>query len=192
MQVCKECKSDVVERTSSTAGRVVVCIILLFIPYGFLICWVPFIFSHTYICKQCGNEGKEADVLMELDWRERDVIMEEFANTESDLKHILDKWIYDDNQLYKLVSINGQFMVLNVGSESIKPYKLVKYWENGETLDIHIKEIISELGPLSEFLLTKEELNEYNNSSLEGFFEWIRINHIVIENVSITIIPKVT
>ncbi|MFZ5944682.1 MAG: hypothetical protein ACOYVD_11265 [Bacillota bacterium] len=74
MKLCPECKSDSIERSSSTGVRVVVCIILLFIPYGLFICWIPFVFSHTYRCNICGTDVKESD-LIDLDWREKELML---------------------------------------------------------------------------------------------------------------------
>jgi transcription initiation factor IIE alpha subunit len=75
MKVCPECKSDLLEDTSSTALRVVVCIVLLFIPFGIFICWVPFIFPRNYACKNC---GADVPTPQDIDWREFEEKKEEY------------------------------------------------------------------------------------------------------------------
>lgn len=77
MKLCNNCKSDMLERTSSIGARIFVCImILLFIPFGIFLFWIPFVIPHRYECKKCGTESKEND-LLEVDWREKEKILEE-------------------------------------------------------------------------------------------------------------------
>lgn len=186
MQVCKECKSDVVERTSSTAGRVVVCIILLFIPFGFLVCWVPFVFAHTYKCKNCGLEGKE-DMLMDLDWREKDLMLD-INNTSDSMQPYIGKWLHNNFEAYKLVSHKHQILLLSPTLEGIVPYKLIRCSNDEASTTLHIKKLVSELGSLSEFLMSRDELEEFNNNDYNGFIKWVEDNYEVVEDFNITII----
>ncbi|MCP8615400.1 hypothetical protein [Salirhabdus salicampi] len=67
MELCHECNSDVIEKQSNIGIKIFACIVLLFIPYGILICWVPFLFPPKYYCKQCGHIMDEPKY---VDWRE--------------------------------------------------------------------------------------------------------------------------
>lgn len=68
MKVYPECKSDMLEETSSIALRVIVCLILIFfIPLGIFFCWIPFVFPRKYACRNCGSDVPTPE---DIDWRE--------------------------------------------------------------------------------------------------------------------------
>jgi len=71
MMHCPACKSDSIEKNSSIGLRVIACIILLFIPYGIFLCWIPFIIPYTFTCKVCGYSANENE-LISIDWREKE------------------------------------------------------------------------------------------------------------------------
>ncbi|MBZ4655217.1 MAG: hypothetical protein JG781_2576 [Peptococcaceae bacterium] len=86
MKLCPKCHSDSIERTSSIGLRVVICIlILIFIPFGLLFCWIPFVFPHTYQCHNYGKDMKEEEVV-EMDWREREALLEKEKRLEEKLQ----------------------------------------------------------------------------------------------------------
>src|SRR5699024_2418698 len=111
MELCPNCYSDNVERTSSTGLRVVVCIILLFIPFGLLICWVPSAFPHTYRCKHCANEGKEEE-LLSVDWRERETFIEKEKMLKETIDPLIGKWFERQGNLYTFRMWDEQFILI--------------------------------------------------------------------------------
>jgi DNA-directed RNA polymerase subunit RPC12/RpoP len=89
MKVCPECKSDMLEETSSTALRVVVCLILIFfIPFGIFFCWIPFAFPRKYACKNC---GADVPTPQELDWREVDEKKQEYKEVQENKRSMADE-----------------------------------------------------------------------------------------------------
>lgn len=80
MKVCPECKSDMLEETSSTVLRVIICLILIFIiPFGIFFCWIPFVFSRKYVCKNCGSDVSTPE---DIDWREIDEKKQEYKEVQ--------------------------------------------------------------------------------------------------------------
>ncbi|MBY6037706.1 hypothetical protein KUV80_13630 [Fictibacillus nanhaiensis] len=67
MKLCPHCRSDLIERNNFYWVKIPIAIILLFIPFGFFICWVPFVISGDYECKNCRRSFTNAK---EVDWRE--------------------------------------------------------------------------------------------------------------------------
>jgi hypothetical protein len=127
MKLCPECKSDSLVRTSSTGLRVIVCVVLLFIPYGLFFCWIPFVFPHSYRCNICGAGIKEHD-LLSLDWRERDVLTEKHRQLEAKLSPMLEQWVEDQQgSLGKIVKSKGQFLLLQVAGKDVNPFRIVDY-----------------------------------------------------------------
>src|SRR5690554_4192399 len=127
MKLCPECKSDSLVKTSSTGLRVIVCVVLLFIPYGLFFCWIPFVFPHSYRCNICGAELKAPD-LLDLDWREREVLMEKHKQLETKLNPMLEHWVQDQQgSLGKIVKSKGQFLLLQVAKKDVKPFRIVDY-----------------------------------------------------------------
>lgn len=155
MKLCPECKSDSLARTSSTGLRVIVCVVLLFIPYGFFFCWIPFILPHSFRCNICGAELKAPD-LLDLDWRERDVLMEQHRRLEAKLNPMLDQWVADQQaNLGKIVKSKGQFMLLQVAGQDVNPFRIVDYTALEQADELVLSEKISsefrifDLPPLS-------------------------------------------
>ncbi len=172
MKLCPECKSDNIERTSSTGLRVFACIVLLFIPYGFIICWVPFVFSHTFTCKNCGNTGKENE-LIQIDWREREQISEEFKKLQEKASIFSNKWFKDfDGNLYKIALSKTQPMVIKVENKALIPYRITDLEIEGQRVRINIKKNKS---PYKKILLTyydveiQDQKKENNESNLSKF-----------------------
>jgi DNA-directed RNA polymerase subunit RPC12/RpoP len=96
MKVCPECKSDMLEETSSTALRVVACIVLLFIPFGIFFCWIPFVFPRNYACKNCGADVPTPE---ELDWREIDEKKQEYKEIKENKQSMVEE---KEVQVYKV------------------------------------------------------------------------------------------
>jgi len=67
MKLCLHCESDLIEKKNFLAFKIPIAIILIIVPYGFLICWLPFIIPGNYACKSCGREHRK---VKEIDWRE--------------------------------------------------------------------------------------------------------------------------
>jgi len=103
VKLCPECKSDSIEKSYSIGLRVVVCIILLFIPFGIFFCWIPFVFPYTYRCKVCGTDVKEEE-LIDIDWREKEIMLEQYKIFEEKLAPFLDKWFLEKEKVYKVVT----------------------------------------------------------------------------------------
>jgi quinol-cytochrome oxidoreductase complex cytochrome b subunit len=80
MKLCPNCKSDLIERHNYYVIKIIVAIILLFIPFGFFICWLPFVLSGNYHCKNCGEEFPDAK---EIDWREFEKMKQEKQQMEN-------------------------------------------------------------------------------------------------------------
>jgi hypothetical protein len=198
MMLCPKCKSDTVERTSSTGARVIVCIILLFIPFGFLFCWIPFVFPHTYKCNVCGNEGKEEE-LLNVDWRERDDLMKEYENLGQKLYLLEDKWIKNQHSnLCKIVKTSGKVYLLELTeSNNIGTYRILHYIE-GEDLNTVIVKNISEdfsvmakgednilfLTSFGKELITLEEFEEIVSGS---FVQWMENQQDNIEQIEVKV-----
>ncbi|RPF52078.1 hypothetical protein [Aquisalibacillus elongatus] len=137
MYLCPECKSDHVEKTYSIGLRVIVCIILLFIPYGILICWVPFVFPYKYICYLCGTETVN-DQMLQIDWREREELAKEFFRFEEKIDPLLGEWIEDqDGRIFKVAKGKGQFFLVEVKDiENVTTHRIVDYIEEPNTSEI--------------------------------------------------------
>lgn len=127
MKLCPKCKSDSLEMTSSPGLRVLACIVLLFIPFGIFLCWLPFVLPHSYRCRICGAK-LEAGALLELDWRERDVLMEKHRLLEAKLAPLAGAWLKDqDGTAHKIVQARGQFLLLQLNKHRIDPLRVVEY-----------------------------------------------------------------
>ncbi|SHJ88022.1 hypothetical protein SAMN02745751_03619 [Dethiosulfatibacter aminovorans DSM 17477] len=127
MQICKVCGSDILEKTSSTGLRVFLCIVLMFLPYGLLYCWLPLIREHTYICTNCGTESKASEIET-IDSREMESRNHDYGKMVEEAEGLIDKWIMtDSNELCKLIYLKGQLFVVGVDSESAITYRMLKY-----------------------------------------------------------------
>ncbi|MDW7675085.1 MAG: hypothetical protein SCK28_11180 [Bacillota bacterium] len=165
MRLCPECKSDSIERTSSMAARVIICLILIFfIPFGIFVAWVPFVFAHTYRCNVCGSEGKE-EQLVEMDWRERELLLEEHKGLEGSLAPLLGKWFATEGErLFKITKGKGQLLVVEFSPGNMTAMRIHEYVEGVDYSRLVVKENLS-----SEFNLIKEEENEvYSSFDLKG------------------------
>lgn len=67
MKICHYCQSDMLEKRMFLFLKIPLAIILLFVPYGIYICWLPFLIPSNYACKKCGKEMQKPK---EIDWRE--------------------------------------------------------------------------------------------------------------------------
>lgn len=138
MEVCKVCMSDNLEKMSSTGLRVVICIVLIFIPFGFLICWLPFVFEHKYICKNCGTESKSSQ-LLKLDWREKEKFLEEYRELKDLMKPFINMWIIDYNEtLYKIVLYKEQLFAIEFNRDKYKSYRIKGFKDDEIKLDSNV------------------------------------------------------
>jgi len=135
MKVCPECFSDSIERTSSVGLRVVMCIILLFIPFGLFICWIPFVFPHTYRCNICGKEGKEEE-LIGMDWREKEILLEKQKAMEKNLEPTMGKWLKAEENLYKVTKGKGHLLLLQATEEKFKLLRIDDYLPETNTIKV--------------------------------------------------------
>ena len=67
MKLCMHCESDLIEKKNFFAFKIPIAIIFVFLPYGYMICWLPFLMPGNYACKSCGRENRK---VKEIDWRE--------------------------------------------------------------------------------------------------------------------------
>jgi hypothetical protein len=127
MQICKVCGSDSLEKTSSTGLRVFLCIVLMFLPYGLLYCWLPLIREHTYVCTNCGTESKAREIET-IDSREMESRNHAYNKMVEEAKGLIDKWIMTvGNELCKVIYLKGQLFIVGVDSESAITYRMLKY-----------------------------------------------------------------
>lgn len=126
MDICPECKSDDVEKTYSIGLRVLVCVILLFIPYGIFLCWIPFVFPYRHICHVCGTEI-EADQLLRMDWREREELLKEHQELEEKVTPYLGKWIEDQTgRVFKVAKGKGQIFLVEINDvKNVTTYRVI-------------------------------------------------------------------
>lgn len=130
MQLCPECHSDNVERSTSTGLRILVAFILVFfIPFGFLFFWLPFVFAHEFRCKHCLNQGKEEE-LLEIDWRERDKLLAETKIKEVKMETFINKWFAENQALYKVVKQKGFYLLVEMTVDKIRTYKITDATES--------------------------------------------------------------
>ncbi|OEH93855.1 hypothetical protein [Bacillus solimangrovi] len=73
MKLCTHCDSDMVEKNNFLGFKIPIAIVLILIPYGIFVCWLPFIIPGNYICKNCGREFRK---VKEIDWREYEKMKE--------------------------------------------------------------------------------------------------------------------
>lgn len=67
MKLCIHCESDLVEKKNFFALKIPIAIILILVPYGIFICWLPFVIPGNFACKKCGREFRKPK---EIDCRE--------------------------------------------------------------------------------------------------------------------------
>ena len=108
MKHCPVCKSDDLDRSSAIPLRVIAALILAFlVPMGVFIAWIPFIIPHAFLCRRCGNETGEKD-LLRSDWRERDSWEADEVSRTENLSSLENQWIDDgDGPLKKVVCFHG-------------------------------------------------------------------------------------
>lgn len=135
MKICPECYSDNVERTSSIGVRLIICILLLFIPFGIFICWIPFVFPHRFICKVCGKDDKE-ELLVDVDWRESEILLENQKTLENNLKSKFDKWFILEDNLYKVVKVRGYLLLVKVTEKNIDTLLIKDYSLDTNTIKV--------------------------------------------------------
>ncbi|MDQ0254008.1 hypothetical protein J2S74_001381 [Evansella vedderi] len=124
MQLCPECKSDTVQRTSSTPLRVILCLILIFIiPFGLFFAWIPFVFPHTFECKNCGKQGNESE-LKQVDWREREMLLVNEKAFGNRLQPIMEYWFEQMGYLYKITMENHMFVLVKVSEQEVVAYHI--------------------------------------------------------------------
>jgi|GEM_PF-2600618 len=133
MKLCPECYSDSVERTSSTVLRILACVVLLFIPFGLLFCFIPFLLPHSFHCRVCGKEGNEGE-LIEIDWREKENILEGYRTRKLQLEPFLGNWFSNDGNLYKTVEGKGQLLLIEVTDGNMVPLRITEYLPTTGTL----------------------------------------------------------
>ncbi len=207
MKICPQCTSDSHERTSSTGLRVVLCLILIFIvPYGFFICWVPFIFPHKFHCNVCGYHGKEEELLT-LDWRESEELKEKHRELHESLQLVKDRWVQDtEHNSYKVVHGKGQYLLIKVQENNIVPYRIVGYHIDSKPNIILIKDNLAEnfnvtlsisknvdksniqLNDFGKTILMDEEFDEFLNRSLLAFSQWLTQSNKVAIKVDIEVL----
>jgi len=209
VKLCPECKSDSIEKSYSIGLRVVGCIILLFIPFGIFFCWIPFVFPYTYRCKVCGTDVKEEE-LIDIDWREKEIMLEQYKIFEGKLAPLLDKWFLDEEKVYKIVKAKGQFLLLVFTDNDIYPSRIVNYInENGINkftinkkltsefhlfknqgvgiYDVNNKEVEEPQDSLSSFgkqVISENELLKYKYGK-DSLIEWLKQDGKFVENIEI-------
>ncbi|SCY10314.1 BRI3 family protein [Alkaliphilus peptidifermentans] len=175
MKVCPDCKSDVIEETSSTAIRVIFCIVILFLPFGIFFCWIPFIFPRKYRCKSCGNEGENSQ-LVDIDWRDKELIVKDEATLDEKIKPYLNNWFdSNDKQLFKIVTYKGNMLLVVLMEDNVKIYSIIEFSINSSTYKIYLKDNINK-GLTSSMLeiFSEEEVLQYENKqTIEEFREWL-------------------
>lgn len=139
MQVCRVCKSDNLERTSSTGLRIFCCIVLLFIPFGLFFCWIPFVLEHKYDCNNCGTQSKASE-LLSVDWRERESYLEEYRKLESRLSTCINKWLqYDMTSIYKIVLYKGQLFAIEFNGKFLDAFRIKKVSDDNKKIILSSK-----------------------------------------------------
>ncbi|THE10738.1 hypothetical protein E1I69_17480 [Bacillus timonensis] len=66
MKLCLHCESDMLVKKNFFMFKIPAAILLLLVPYGFVICWLPFLIPPNYACKKCGREFRK---VKEVDWQ---------------------------------------------------------------------------------------------------------------------------
>ncbi len=209
MKLCPECKSDKIEKGYSIGLRVVGCIILLFIPFGFFFCWIPFVLPYTYSCKVCGVNVKEEE-LIDIDWREKEIMLEDYKLFEEKLNPFLDKWFIANEKIYKIVKAKGQFLLLEFVNDNTYTYRIVDYVnENGINKFTISKKLTSEfdllknqwiveydasdnkaeksediLSSFGKQVISENELIKFK-SGKDALIEWIEQEKNMLENIEI-------
>ncbi len=99
----------------------------MFLPWGLLYCWLPFIKEHTYVCTNCGTESKASEIET-IDSREMESRNQDYNTLVKESKDLIDKWIMtDSNELCKVIYLKGQLFIVGVDSESAITYRMLKY-----------------------------------------------------------------
>ncbi|KUO51956.1 MAG: hypothetical protein APF76_06905 [Desulfitibacter sp. BRH_c19] len=208
MKICPQCTSDSHERTSSTGLRVVGCIVLLFIPYGFFICWVPFVLPHKFLCNVCGYHGKEEE-LLNLDWRESEELKGQHRELHEKLQPVKDMWVQDTKQnSYKVIHGKGQYLLLKVLENNIVPYRIVGYDKDTDPKRIMIKDNLVEnfnvtssiskiidksnvqVNDFGKTILLDEEVTKFFSCNVEEFSQWLNEQAKVALLIDIEVLPN--
>jgi hypothetical protein len=99
----------------------------MFLPWGLLYCWLPFIREHTYVCTNCGTESKASEIET-IDSREMESRNQDYNTMVEESKDLIDKWIMtDSNELCKVIYLKGQLFIVGVDSDSAITYRMLKY-----------------------------------------------------------------
>lgn len=194
MKICRVCKSDNLERTSSTALRVICCIVLLFIPFGIFFCWVPFVLEHKYDCINCGTESKASE-LLNVDWRERESYLEEYKKLESRLSTCINKWLhYDRKSIYKIVLYKGQLFAIDFKGNFLETFRIIKISDDnkkiilssqvGSKFNIYRQYSNAENMDYSEFaneIISDKEKSILLKDSFEEIIKELKSNNLLFE-----------
>lgn len=194
MDICPECKSDDVEKTYSMGLRVAVCVILLFVPFGIFICWIPFVFPYTHVCHVCGTE-LSSDQLLRMDWREKEELLKEHQQLEEKLSPFLGEWIEDQEERhFKVAKGKGQIFLIEInGTQKAKTYRVVDYNEQNDVPEIissskvgsKFQRVIQEPGDFVSF----DENEHTNETSLTELGKELltedEFNHIIDDDLDI-------
>lgn len=145
MQLCPDCKSDTVERTSSTTLRVIGCLVLIFIiPFGLFFAWIPFVLPHTFRCHNCKRQGNESD-LMHVDWRERDELLAEDRQLGQKLDPLKEYWFEQMASLYKITDVNHMYILVKVSEASTTAFQIHDIIDNS----LQVKNLDTRLEPFT-------------------------------------------
>jgi len=181
MRLCPVCTSDELERTSSTGLRVIVCIVLILIPLGIFICWIPFVFPHKFQCKVCGFDGAQ-DTFREMDWREFEAYKQKYAALLEQFRPTLGKWFQDqEERLYKAVEFRGHLMLIRFGQEDMDSYILLGYTpEENRITVIKAGDYMrasdyngNNLTPLGQQMVEAEEYEMFRRQEETSMVQWL-------------------
>ncbi|WP_018924446.1 hypothetical protein [Salsuginibacillus kocurii] len=190
VSICPECMSDNIDQRSSIALRVVCALILIvFVPLGIFIAWVPFVLPIIYQCNKCGV-SKRKEEMETMDWRDKETFTDEYQMLEQRLLPYFNTWIEDqDNQVAKLIKAESLFLLLYVTNEQITLHRIKEIDEVELPLRLHtvhltgnhLKVARNNYLTLTEFgkkLLTDEEAAMIHNEETKRgtkLRDWLRV-----------------
>lgn len=170
--------------------RIVLCVFLIFIipfPYNLLLAFIPFVFPYKYQCDVCGLQH-EKDELVNIDWREKEEMYQTHQWLEEQLTPHLNMWIEDDNEnVYKVVKGNGQFLLIGWAEERLEVYRIYNIASDTEPVTLHATSNVShsfrvndyspnpERTEFGERVLTTEEFNVFKEGD-QRMKQWLQEN----------------
>ncbi|WP_138414590.1 LITAF-like zinc ribbon domain-containing protein [Aquibacillus sediminis] len=195
MDICPICKSDDVEKTYSIGLRVLVCVILLFVPFGIFFCWIPFVFPYRHVCHVCGTD-LSSDQLLRMDWREKEELLKEHQHLEEMVSPFLGKWVKDQEEgIFKVAKGKGQIFLVEIqGVRKVTTYRVVAYNEQNNVPEIKVspkvgakfRHVIKEAGDFISFDDETEYTNEPSLTELgKELLTEDEFNHIIDSDLDI-------